>query len=126
MNDVRGFMDKTTLLEELKKEVKQFCTEREWDQFHGAKDLSIGLSTEAAELLEIFRFKKDTECDQLFEGKERQNIEDEMGDVLFFLVRIAQKYEVDLASAFFNKMAKNRSKYPMEKARGSNKKYTEL
>lgn len=119
-------MDNKTVFEELKNEVKTFCSEREWDQFHGLKDLSIGLATEASELLELFRFKSDEQCEAVMSGADRQKAEDELADVLFFVVRFAQKYDVDLATAFRRKMEKNRAKYPVEKSRGSNKKYTEL
>lgn len=119
-------MDTKTTLSELKKNIQHFCEERDWGQFHGMKDLSIGLSTEAAELLELFRFKTDEQCEALLMGSGRQDIEDEIADVLFFILRIAQKYDIDLSNAFAHKMQKNAQKYPVEKSRGSNKKYTEL
>lgn len=110
----------------LEEEVRQFCEERDWDQFHGLKDLSIGLVTEASELLEEFRFLDAKQCEERMENTlNREGIEDEMADVLFFLLRIAQKYEVNLEVAFERKMKKNATKYPLEKARGSAKKYTE-
>lgn len=123
---VGNSVDNKVVLEELKKDIEKFCTEREWDQFHGLKDLSIGLITEASELLELFRFKTEDECDRLMASPERTKAEDELADVLFFVVRLAQKYDIDLSTAFSRKMEKNRAKYPVEKSRGSNKKYTEL
>jgi len=121
-------MDTNTTLDALKAEIKTFCEERDWDQFHGAKDLAIGVATEAAELLEIFRFRSTEECDRLIQEStaDRQKVADEMADVLFFIARMAQKYDFDLSEIFSAKLAKNRAKYPVEKARGSNKKYTEL
>lgn len=119
-------MDNKMVFDALKEDVKLFCAEREWDQFHGLKDLSIGLTTEASELLELFRFKSDAECEAVMSGSGRQKAEDEIADVLFFVVRFAQKYNVDLTTAFQRKMEKNRAKYPVEKSRGSNKKYNEL
>lgn len=119
-------MDNKTVLDTLKKDIQAFCAEREWDQFHGLKDLSMGLSTEAAELMELFRFKSDEECNALLKGPARVNIEDELADVMFFVVRLAQKYDIDLTTAFERKMEKNRAKYPVEKSKGSNKKYSEL
>lgn len=118
--------DKQTVFDDIKKDIQQFCTERDWDQFHGLKDLSIGLATEAAELLEVFRFKNDGECEAIMAGVDRQKVEDEIADVLFFTLRFAQKYDIDLTSSYFRKMEKNRAKYPVEKSKGSNKKYTEL
>ena len=121
-------MDTKLTLENLKTMVQGFCEERDWDQFHNSKDLAIGVATESAELLEIFRFKTDQECDKMFLEKtpEREKISDELADVLFFVVRMAQKYNIDLSDAFEAKLNKNRVKYPIEKARGSNKKYNEL
>ncbi len=119
-------MDSKTVLDTLKKDIEVFCTEREWDQFHGLKDLSMGLSTEAAELMELFRFKSDEECNALLQGPARVDIEDELADVMFFVVRLSQKYGIDLTTAFERKMQKNRAKYPVEKSKGSNKKYSEL
>lgn len=119
-------MDTQTVIEDLKKEVQIFCDERDWGQFHGVKDLSIGLITEASELLELFRFKSEQECEALVSSTDRQKVEDELSDVLFFILRFAQKYNVDLTTALNRKMQKNRAKYPIDKARGSNKKYSEL
>jgi len=118
--------DKTTVAE-MKSKVKNICTARDWDQYHNAKDLAIGITTESAELLDIFRFKSAEEIDHMFNAPEsREKITDEMADVLFFLLRLAQKYDIDMSDAFYKKMAKNEQKYPVEKARGSNKKYDEL
>jgi NTP pyrophosphatase (non-canonical NTP hydrolase) len=118
--------DKATVAE-LKLKVKDICTARDWDQFHNAKDLAIGITTESAELLDIFRFKSAEEIEHMFNVPEaREKIADEMADVLFFLLRLAQKYDIDMAKAFYEKMVKNEQKYPVEKARGSNKKYDEL
>jgi NTP pyrophosphatase (non-canonical NTP hydrolase) len=118
--------DSNTVLEDLKREIETFCTERDWDQFHGLKDLSMGLATEASEIMELFRFKSDDECTAVVNGSERYKVEDELADVLFFVLRMAQKYDIDLATSFARKMQKNRNKYPVEKSKGSNKKYTEL
>lgn len=121
-------MDTSKTIAELKSAVKQFCEERDWDQFHHIKDLAIGAATESAELLEIFRFKTDAVCDDMIMNSpaDRKKISDELADVLFFVVRIAQKYNIELGDAFDTKMANNIAKYPVDKARGSNKKYDEL
>jgi NTP pyrophosphatase (non-canonical NTP hydrolase) len=113
-------------IEKLKEEIKNFCEARDWDQFHGIKDLCIGVATEAAELLEIFRFQSEKQSESLIKDKKKKEVSDELADVLFFVLRIAQKYDIDLADAFRKKMKKNKEKYPVEKARGSNKKYNEL
>ena len=120
-------MDQETNIHVLKEKIKKFCEDRDWDQFHGAKELAVALIIETAELLEHFRWKTDNEVKEMFENKsKKENIEDEMADVLYFLVRIAQKYNIDLSEALSRKMSKNERKYPVEKSRGSNKKYTEL
>ncbi|MHA1874295.1 MAG: nucleotide pyrophosphohydrolase [Candidatus Heimdallarchaeaceae archaeon] len=118
-------MDNTTTIQELKEKIKKFCEEREWDKFHNAKDLSIGIITEAAELLEIFRWKSNKEVEELFKTR-RGDIEDELSDVLYFVLRLAQKYGIDLSDSLARKLAKNEKKYPIKKSKGSNKKYTEL
>ncbi len=119
-------MDHATKIDELKNATRHFCEEREWDQFHGIKDLAIGAATESAELLEIFRFQSDTQIENLLNDPEkREAISDELADVFFFLLRISQKYDFDLSAAFDKKLEKNRVKYPVEKAKGQNTKYTD-
>lgn len=120
-------MDHQTNITELKDKIKKFCEDRDWDQFHDAKELAIALSIEASELLEIFRWKSPEEVTSLFENpKKKEDIEDEMADVLYFLVRMAQRYDIDLSEALDRKMEKNNSKYPVDIAKGSNKKYNEF
>jgi NTP pyrophosphatase (non-canonical NTP hydrolase) len=115
--------DSSTCLQVLKDAVRGFCEERDWDRFHGAKELAIGISTEAGELLEHFRFLSDLEVEALFEGSQSQKpIEEELADVLIFVLRFAQKYEIDLAQAVIDKLAANARRYPVESARGSNRK----
>ena len=117
-------VDHDTKIEDLKKEIQVFCQERDWDRFHNIKELAIGASTESAELLEIFRFQTDEQIENLLLAPEsRQKIADELADVLFFVLRISQKYGFDLSQSFSAKMEKNRLKYPIEKARGKNTKY---
>jgi len=119
-------MDKETRIHDLKEKVKKFSEERDWDKFHGAKELTTALIIESAELLEHFRFKSEKEVEDLFRDSEKRGkIEDEMADVLFFLVRLAQRYDVDISRIFERKMEENERKYPVSKAKGSNKKYSE-
>ena len=114
-------------LEALKNRVRVFCEERDWDQYHDIKELAIGVSTESAELLELFRFLSKEDCERLAtDANSRIGIEDELADVFFFLLRIAGRYGFDLANALDAKMAKNALKYPVEKARGSNRKYDQF
>lgn len=119
-------MDEKTSISELKEKVKKFCEARDWDQFHNAKDLAIAIITESSELLEHFRFKSEKEVDEMFKNpKKRDEISEEMADVFYFLLRLAQKYDVDLASELIKKLEKNEKRYSLEKARGNNKKYDE-
>ncbi|MFQ6121030.1 MAG: nucleotide pyrophosphohydrolase [Methanosarcinales archaeon] len=111
----------------MKEKIKKFCEDRDWDQFHGAKDLTTALIIEVAELLEHFRWKSGKEVEELFKNTEKkEDLEDEMADVFYFLLRLAQKYDIDMSEALERKMEKNEKKYPIEKAKGSAKKYTEL
>lgn len=110
----------------LQQTIKSFCEDRDWDQFHNPKDLAIGVSTEASELLELFRFKSDEEIKTLLKDpKFREKLSDELADVFFFILRMCQMNNIDLEQSFKNKLAKNAEKYPVEKAKGSNKKYNE-
>lgn len=119
-------MDKTTTLLDLKTLVQDMCAERDWDQYHAPKDLAIGAVTEAAELLEIFRFKSNDEIlTMLRDPNMRTSISHELSDTLFFLLRFAQKYDFDLSEGFQKKMELNRKKYPIDQFKGSNKKYNE-
>lgn len=111
-------------LNELIDKIKTFCEERDWDKYHNPKDLAIGISTEAAELLDLFRFKNNEEIQETIVNK-REHIEDELADVLFFVLRFAQTNDIDLKKALDNKMAKNAVKYPVDKVKGNNKKYNE-
>lgn len=120
-------MDRKTNINELKEKVKKFCDDRDWDQFHGGKNLATALIVEAAELLEHFRWTSEEDANKLFENAtKREEIEDEIADVFYFLLRLAQKYDIDLSESLVKKLKKNARRYPVEKARGSSKKYTEI
>jgi len=119
-------MDTIMTLAELKNTVKNFCEDRDWDQYHNAKDLAIGIVTEASELLDHFRFKSAEEVETLFKDPiKSEKISDEIADVLFFVLRFAQRYNLDLDTELHRKLSINNIKYPIEKCKGSNKKYTE-
>lgn len=120
-------MDHQTNIQELKEKVKKFCEVRDWDQYHSAKELAIGIITESSELLEHFRFKSEKQIEELFKNNiKKQEISEEVADVLYFILRFAQMYNIDLATELNKKLEKNEQKYPIEKAKGSNKKYNEL
>jgi NTP pyrophosphatase (non-canonical NTP hydrolase) len=114
-------------LEKLSELVDNFCEERDWKQFHNIKDLAMGLSIEASELLQIFLWKDSKEVEALLDTpNKREDIEDEVADVLFFLLRIAHLNNIDLQMALEKKIVKNELKYPVSQFKGSNKKYNEI
>lgn len=113
-------------LDELNKEVREFCEERDWTQFHTPKDLAIGLSTESNELLELFRFKDRSDQDALLaDAEKRAEVEDELADILFFVLRFADLHDIDLEDALAAKLEKNRERYPKDQYKSSNQKYNE-
>lgn len=118
--------DKTTTIAELESIVGRFSEDRDWDQFHNGKDLAIGIVTESSELLQWFRFKTDAQVDDLFRHPDsREGICEEISDVLHFLLRMAQRYHIDLTTELKKKIEKNEKRYPIKKYKGSNKKYSE-
>lgn len=112
-------------IQQLKQEVQQFCEERDWNQFHNPKDLAIGISTEANELLAEFRFKTTAQLAQMQGAEASDAVRQELADVLFFVLRFAQMNGIDLADALSEKIALNEQKYPVDLVHGQNKKYTE-
>ncbi len=99
-----------------------FVHERNWEQFHNPKDLALSLSLEASELLELFQWKSSEEAVE----KNRDKMKDELADVIVYAIDFASVMGFDLNKIIRDKMQKNRLKYPVEKAKGSNKKYDEL
>lgn len=106
--------------------VQAFCEARDWDQYHNPKDLAIGMSTEANELLDLFRFKSDADMQRIMaDPDKREAVEEELADVLYFALRFAQMNGIDLGRALENKIAIDDAKYPADVVRGRNEKYTE-
>ena len=123
--DERG--DEATPVSELKALVRRFVEERDWDQFQTPKDLAIGLSVEAAELLEHFRFRSNEEMDQrLLMEDRRTDIAHELADVLYFVLLMSANLGYDVTTILRDKLEVSARKYPVAKARGVNEKYTEL
>ena len=117
--------DITTTLQEMKDIAKQLVDDREWGQFHSPKDLSMNLSIEANELLEKFLWiSSNASFDEI--EKNRQEIEDEVGDIIFSILQFCSITGIDATSAFFTKIEKIKQKYPIEKAKGKHVKYTKL
>ena len=111
-------------LESLRNSLRQFTRERDWDQYHTPKNLSMALIAEAAELIEHFQWADGATSHQLEPGT-RTAVEEELADILIYLVRIADRLDIDLLQSAERKIAINAEKYPADKVRGSAKKYTE-
>ena len=110
---------------ELKAAVSRFSTERDWAQFHSPKNLASALSVEAAELLEHFQWLTEAQSHDLSDEK-RAAVAAEMADVFLYLLNLSDKLDIDLMAASWAKLKANGEKYPVDKAKGSMKKYTEL
>jgi len=111
-------------LEELRALISNFAKERDWDQFHSPKNLSMALIVEAGELVEHFQWLKQSESRNLPKDK-LEAVEEELADILVYLVRIADQLGIDLISAARKKIKSNEVKYPADMVRGSARKYTE-
>jgi dCTP diphosphatase len=113
-----------TELESIRERLRRFARERDWDQFHSPKNLSMALIAEAAELVEHFQWLTEEQSAQL-PAERLQEVETELADIFIYLIRMADKLGVDLLAAAERKMDINEAKYPADKVRGSAKKYTE-
>jgi NTP pyrophosphatase (non-canonical NTP hydrolase) len=119
--------DESTTVADLKTMVRHFVEERDWDQFHFPKDLAIGLSLEAAELLEHFRFLSNEEiAAKIEDGSYLRDIGHELADVLYFVLLMCRNLNLDATEMLRQKMALSAQRYPVERARGKNLKYTHL
>lgn len=116
----RGLED----LEALTLRLRRFAEERDWEQFHSPKNLAMALSVEVAELAEIFQWLSEEQSLALDPGR-RRRAEEELADVLVYLVRLADRLGVDLLEAAARKMADNERKYPAARVRGQALKYDE-
>lgn len=106
-------------INEILEKLREFNIERDWDQFHNGKDLAVALSIEASELLEAFLWKQPEEAN-------RDKVKEELADVLNYAFQMADRYSFDIKQIMLEKLQKNAEKYPVDKAKGSAKKYNEL
>jgi len=119
--------DAATTIADLKRVVLEFARQREWEQFHSPKNLSMALAAEAAELMEHFLWSTpEASHTTAAEPAKRAKIAEELADVVIYALEFANITGLDLAAAIDAKMAANAQKYPVEKARGRADKYTEL
>ncbi len=107
---------------EILAELMRFTEDRDWDQFHDSKNLALAISIEAAELNELFLWKKDAEV----EAVNRDRLEEELADILSYSLLLAEKHNIDIYDIIHRKIQRNAEKYPVEKAKGTAKKYNEL
>lgn len=114
-----------TELERLREQLREFATARDWNQFHSPKNLAMALSAEAGELLEIFQWLTEEQSRSLAPDAHAA-ASDEIADVLLYLIRLADQLGIDPIAAAKRKILANADKYPVHKARGTSKKYTEL
>lgn len=108
-----------TDIQHITQNLLRFRNERDWEQFHNAKDLALALSIEANELLELFLWKKAEEADPA-------RVREELADVLAYAFLLADKYGFDVKEMVLDKIAQNEQKYPVDKAKGNARKYDQL
>jgi NTP pyrophosphatase (non-canonical NTP hydrolase) len=108
-------------MESLINKIVEFRDARDWGQFHNIKDLAISLTLESSELLENFQWKSS----ELSVKENIENIKDELADVLIYAMLIAHNLDINIENIVLNKLRKNEEKYPIEKFKGSSKKYTQ-
>ena len=106
-------------IKNLTEKIKQFNKDRDWDQFHNPKDLAMALNIESSELLELFLWKRN-------EDVNIEKVKHELADVFMYALNIADKFDLDISDIVNEKLAINATKYPIEKARGTSKKYNDL
>ena len=115
----------TTELQNLKLRLREFAKERDWDQFHSPKNFSMALIVECAELVEHFQWLTDEQSKSL-PAETLEEVRLEMADIFLYLIRLADKLDIDLMDAANSKIKLNAEKYPIEKAKGLATKYNKL
>lgn len=118
-------MNSSSDLESIRDQLREFAAARDWDQFHSPRNLAAALAVEASELLEVFQWLTDHQSQRLPE-ESLSRAKHEMADVLLYLIRLADKLGVDLIQVSKDKIQLNEQKYPIEKARGNARKYSDL
>ena len=114
-------------LDSLMKQIKTFSEERDWDQFHSVKNLSMALSVESSELLEIFQWQTEGQSNNgKNDPKIKQMATEEVADIFIYLLRVAEKLEIDIDDAVRSKLIKNAEKYPVALSKGNSRKYDDL
>ncbi len=127
MPDHRPLSDDITTTGELKRLVCEFVEERDWGQYHNAKDVAIAINVEAGEILELFEWVREHEIPGLLANEEKhRHLGEELADVILLCLNLASVVGLDVAATVGRKLEKNRTKYPSDLVRGNYRKYTEL
>ena len=113
-------------IEEIQKRLDKFTKDRDWEQFHSPKNLSMALSVEVAELVEIFQWSNSGGLDEVKDPKKREKIKEEIADIFIYLIKISSKLDLDIDKIIHEKIDSNEKKYPVEKSKSKSLKYTEL
>lgn len=113
-------------VEKLLTKINNFSNERDWNQFHSIKNLSMALSVESSELVEIYQWISEEESNDNSNEIIRNKAREELADIFIYLLRIASKLDIDLETAALDKLELNEIKYPVDKSKGNSKKYDEF
>lgn len=119
-------MSQTIDLAKVLDNINKFSNERDWDQFHSVKNLTMALSVESSELVEIYQWTSEAASNDLSNTKVVAAASEEVADIFIYLLRIADKLNINLETAVLNKMEQNALKYPVDQSRGNSKKYDDL
>jgi len=113
-------------IKKIQKQLSDFADERDWNQFHNPKNLAMALSVEASELVEIFQWLTPEQAEEIMSTNESEHVKEEIADVMIYLIRLADKLNIDLEDVVVDKIVKNGEKYPVDTSKGSTTKRTTL
>ena len=108
----------------IQKQLADFADERDWDQFHNPKNLAMALSVEASELVEIFQWLTPEQAEEIMDSSQSDHVKEEVADVMIYLLRLADKLDIDLESIVNDKIVQNGKKYPVNLSKGNADKST--
>ena len=109
-------------IKNIQKQLSDFADERDWDQFHNPKNLAMALSVESSELVEIFQWLTPEQAESIMSSSESEHVKEELADVMIYLIRMADKLNVDLENAVTDKIVKNGKRYPVSLSKSNTKK----
>lgn len=109
-------------IKKLQEQIKEFCKDRDWDQFHTPKNIAASISIEASELLQLFQWSQGAKWSELQDKELKKEVEEELADVLIYLLRFSDLSGIDIEKVIEEKLIKNENKYPISKLKGSDKK----